>query len=298
MKSEPNILGIDHPVIASRDLDRICNAFERLGFKPTPRNYHPWGTANNLIMFSRDFIELLGIEDAARLHQDVVPNSRIYSEFVHDFLAQREGFSLMALHSDDMERDHRQVEGRGLASTGRIEFRRTVVLPDGTEDEAVVSLSMLINSAYPNLSTFICQQHKPHLVWNPAWQRHPNRTDGIRSVSYVADEPDLVVPYYQALYGPERVHRTLSGLEINTPNGVISVLASGMVGSRFPEFEGILPPASERPCGIAMSVHSQDLSAVIDCLTGAGVPFIQSRDVLLRVGPDYTGGIVLEFVGD
>ena len=298
MKTEPNILGIDHPVIASRDLDLACHAYERLGFKPTPRNYHPWGTANNLIMFPHDFIELLSIEDATRLSQEVVPNSRIYSEFVRDFLAQREGFSLMALHSNDIERDHRQVEARGCASSGRIEFRRKVTLPDGTEDEAVVSLSMLINATHPNLSTFICQQHKPHLVWNPAWQQHPNQADGIRGVVYVADEPDTVAPYYQSLYGPERVHRTLSGLEINTPNGTISVLASSMAGSRFPEFEGLLPPALERPCGIAISVHSQDLNAVIHCLTGAGVPYTKSRESLIRVGPDYTGGIALEFVGD
>ncbi|MCB1812303.1 MAG: VOC family protein [Candidatus Competibacteraceae bacterium] len=298
MKSEPNVLGIDHPVIAARELERACHVYKRLGFTLSPRGQHPWGTANHLIMFQRDFIELLGVYDPVLLSQEISPNSQVYSGFVRDFLARREGFSLMALHSDDIERDQQRVEARGLEGARRIEFRRAVVLPDGGQDEAVVSLAMLIQPAYPNLSTFICQQHKPQLVWVPAWCEHPNKADGIRGVTYVADEPDAVTGYYQALYGAERVHRTMSGLEVNTPNGIITILSSAVVGSRYPEFEGLLPAPEDRPCGIAISVHTQDLNAAMDCLVRAGVPFVRSRENTVRVGPEQAYGIVLELVGD
>jgi len=295
--AEPNILGIDHPIIAAQDLDRVCQVYQRLGFKLSPRGRHPWGTANNLLMFQRDFIELLGVYDATLLDQESGPNSLVYSGYVRDFLARREGLALLALHSDDIERDQARVEANGLVAQ-RIEFRRPLVLPNGQPDEAVVSLAMLIQADYPNLSTFICQQHKPELVWVPQWQTHPNGVDAIRSVTYVADEPAAVAPYYQALYGAERVHRTVSGLEITTPNGVLNVIASSMLGSRFPEFEGLLPESSERPCGIALSLHTRDFTAAMNCLTQAGVPFTVHRDNALRVGPEQTYGIVLEWVGD
>ena len=52
---------IDHVMLISRELARARPTYERMGFAVTPLTSHPHGTANHLIMFERDFIELLGV---------------------------------------------------------------------------------------------------------------------------------------------------------------------------------------------------------------------------------------------
>src|SRR5258707_6639147 len=63
----PPLSAIDHVLIAVADLDRARLAWERLGFTLTPRGRHlQQGTGNYCVMFARDYIELLGVVDAAQ----------------------------------------------------------------------------------------------------------------------------------------------------------------------------------------------------------------------------------------
>src|ERR1051325_7752258 len=75
------IAGLDHIIIAVRDLERARMGWTRLGFTLTPRGRHlGQGTANYCVMFARDYLEVLGLverdPDAERLAA---------------FLARREG---------------------------------------------------------------------------------------------------------------------------------------------------------------------------------------------------------------
>ena len=69
-----NAIDIDHAGVAGRDLDLLAAAFERLGFKLTPRARHsgrrkpdgpvePFGTANRCIMLRQGYLELIAIVD-------------------------------------------------------------------------------------------------------------------------------------------------------------------------------------------------------------------------------------------
>mgnify|MGYP000612120535 CR=1 FL=1 len=67
------IHNIDHPVIASQDLDATRAQFERLGFTVPPRGSHiEWGTGNLCIMFPDDYLGVRGIIDPERftMHLD------------------------------------------------------------------------------------------------------------------------------------------------------------------------------------------------------------------------------------
>ncbi|MGE5147223.1 MAG: VOC family protein, partial [Candidatus Eiseniibacteriota bacterium] len=84
------ITGIDHVLIAVRDLEAARQGWTRLGFTLTPRGRHiGQGTANYCIMFGRDYLELLGVVEpdgeAARLEA---------------FLAGREGPMALAFAPD------------------------------------------------------------------------------------------------------------------------------------------------------------------------------------------------------
>jgi len=294
----PNTLGIDHPLVTVRDLAQAYRVYQRLGFNPAPQGRHPWGTANHLILFERGFLELIGVYDASRLGQGSAADGAVFGAFIRDYLARREdGVSLVALHSNDAYADHAAVAARGLQSSGLVEFRRAVTLPDGTPDEAIVTLSVLINPTHPNTSTFICQQHRPQVVWVPAWQHHPNRVDGIRSVIYMAAEPAVLRDYYRALFGPEHVTEQPEMLLIDTPNGTIQVINPSLARQRYPESAAALPAPGEWPCAIAIRLHSCDPAAVVAILQANTIPFVQDNTIL-RLAPAQACGVILEFIND
>src|SRR5260370_42608463 len=84
------IAGIDHVIVAVRDLERARMGWTRLGFNLTPRGRHLGanglcGTANYCIMFGRDYLELLGF---------VEPDE--HADRLRAFLARREGAMALA----------------------------------------------------------------------------------------------------------------------------------------------------------------------------------------------------------
>ncbi|MSP52013.1 MAG: VOC family protein [Alphaproteobacteria bacterium] len=80
-----SIDGIDHPVVAVRDLAAARERARKLGFTTTPRRrFASWGNANFAVMLRHTYIELLGIvdpnalprcRDIARWHSDERPMS-------------------------------------------------------------------------------------------------------------------------------------------------------------------------------------------------------------------------------
>src|SRR5437763_3709452 len=83
---QSGIAGIDHVIIAVRDLESARMGWTRLGFTPTPRGRHlGQGTANYCIMFGGDYLELLGFVEADE-----------HAERLRQFLARREGAMAVA----------------------------------------------------------------------------------------------------------------------------------------------------------------------------------------------------------
>ncbi len=58
--------GIDHLVLAVRDLDAARAFYAGLGFQLTPVARHPWGTWNSLVQFDGVFLELLTVASPTR----------------------------------------------------------------------------------------------------------------------------------------------------------------------------------------------------------------------------------------
>jgi catechol 2,3-dioxygenase-like lactoylglutathione lyase family enzyme len=59
--------GLDHLVLAVRDLDAAGRLYERLGFQVGARNRHPWGTENRLVQFPGAFLELVTVAEGAAI---------------------------------------------------------------------------------------------------------------------------------------------------------------------------------------------------------------------------------------
>ena len=102
-----------------------------MGFAPTRKGYHPWGTGTQLVLFPDNFIELMGIENHFLIDEPSETGFR-FGRFIADQLNRREGIAMIALHSDDAVADAADGDSAWRGTRRAVNFRREVTLPDGT----------------------------------------------------------------------------------------------------------------------------------------------------------------------
>jgi catechol 2,3-dioxygenase-like lactoylglutathione lyase family enzyme len=176
-----HILGLDHAVVAVRDLDAAAAAWQRLGFTLSPRGTHSahLGSGNYTIVFGEDYIELLGILNETEHNQPTVA-----------FLKSREGIERTAFTTDDAAAGLAELKARGLAGGGPLSFSRPVDLPDGAKGEAAFNIfTWPPDEAPAGLRIFACQHLTRDTVWIPALQRHANGAQRLVRIEIVANAP-------------------------------------------------------------------------------------------------------------
>jgi hypothetical protein len=291
----PALLGIDHPLVLVRDIEAMAARYRSLGFNTAPTGRHPWGTSTSLIMFDRQALELMGIYDEALLDSHAVGSFR-FGRHMAEALAEREGVSLVALYSTDATADRARLEARGLAAQGRVDFRRKVKLPGRDWDEAVVSLEILVDPAMPRASNFLCQQHRPELVWVPEWLEHPNGAIGFAGITYATTEPDRLLHRLALLFGAEAIQPAPFGYEARTANGAIRVAAPGLWAAHVgAEREPDITPV--RSACIGIDVRVRDVGAVRRFVDAAGFSAVERDGAVTLSQPGAFGNVVLRFVG-
>ena len=60
---------IDHPLLATHDIEGLRARLISLGFNMTTIGKHPWGTSTSLAMFDGCLVEIMGIYDDTLLDQ-------------------------------------------------------------------------------------------------------------------------------------------------------------------------------------------------------------------------------------
>lgn len=176
-----HIVGLDHVVVAVRNLDAAQAAWKRLGFTVSPRGTHSaqLGSGNHTIVFGEDYIELLGILNETEHNQLTVA-----------FLKDREGVERIAFTTDDAAAGVAELKARGLGGAGPLSFGRPVDLPDGGRSEAKFTIfTWPPNEAPAGLRIFACQHLTRDTVWIPELQKHANGAQRLVRVEIVAHAP-------------------------------------------------------------------------------------------------------------
>lgn len=250
--------GIDHPLILVRDIEAARGFYARLGFTLTPVGLHPWGTSTSLAVLERSALELMGIYDDTVLDA-ISAGSFRFGRHMHDALAEREGLSLVALHSRDTAADANAMVERGIETQGHIDFRRRVRPPGRDWDEAIVSLDILLDPALPRVSHFLARQHKPELLWVPDWMSHANGARFVAAVTYLADDPAPLVRRLGAMFGGAT--EGAGGWEIATGHGSFRVIRPDRWQAVFADTpRPVIAPGE--PAGVAIDVAVAALPAL------------------------------------
>ncbi len=194
--------GIDHLVIAGRDLDAMRLAYAQLGFTLTSRALHPFGTGNSLVQLDNCFLEILSVVEPDRIVQPTRENFS-FGAFNRDFLDRHEGVSMLVLDSRDARADQQAFKAAGLDTYEPFDFSRKATLPDGEQVTVGFSLAFATNPQMPRSGFFTCQQHAPQYFWRPEYQKHPNSACTIEEVCLVAHDPRKLRPFLTGFTGVE-----------------------------------------------------------------------------------------------
>ncbi|HEY7610032.1 MAG TPA: VOC family protein [Alphaproteobacteria bacterium] len=281
--------GIDHLVLAVRDLAKARAFYEQLGFTLTPRAEHPWGTANHLVQLNGCFLELLGVSDPAKI-APFRPGEFSFGARNRDFLAEREGMSMLVFQSRDARRDRAEFAAAGLETYAPFDFAREAKLPDGTTARVAFSLAFVTDPRMPEAAFFTCQQHAPRYFWKREFQLHANGARGIAEVVMVAPEPAALAAFFAALQGKESVRGEDGALRVATARGRISVVTPPAFAARF----GAASPGPPTPHFAAFRISGVDPAAAAARLGAAGIPH-RASDGTLQVPAAAAFGVAVEF---
>lgn len=279
-----HLQGIDHVVIAVRDLARTGADFRRLGFTLTPHGRHTTGSENHCIMFERDYFELL----AAPVPH---PVTRYYREFVE----RGEGLAALALATDDARGFHDELAADGIAVDAPVDFSRPVQLAHGTFD-ASFRITQLKAEAAPAGRIFACQHFTRELVWRPEYLRHDNRVLGLAGVAAIVEgaQLELVAGRYAAIFGRPRRAGELGGaphIDIDTGNTPIRFTTADGLAQLL---RGVALTARPQPCFAALFFRTASVQATHEVLRANGVPCIEVAQGI-AVGPEHGHGVALVF---
>ncbi len=277
------IAGIDHVIVAVRELERARTVWTRLGFTLSPRGRHiGQGTGNYCVMFPSDYIELLGVVDPA----DSVDR-------IEAFLARRQGpMGLAFAPAGSVEEAHAALRRRQLHPSEPRPLARRIELPEGAAT-ARFSLVTLPADETPAIDSFLCGHLTPELMRRPEWLSHPNGATGLKAVHVLVENTAALLPAYDRLFGI---------VQVTTTDAVaaIQVGRQRLVFSTPDDFRTMHPalardPAFSPPGIVALELGVERLQGTIDCLSGREVAFDEMPDGSLAVPAREANGAILLF---
>jgi len=273
------ISGIDHVVIAVRDLDRAQETYARLGFTLTPRGFHTLGSANHCIMFGDDYIELLALPVEH-------PAMRYYS----DFLSRGEGLAAVALASANADVAYAEFVANGIEADAPLDFSRPVRLAEGDRD-AAFRIVQVPPAQTPGCRSFVCEHLTRELVWRAEYQSHALGATGLAALAVVAEDPVTAAAGYARLFGasPQKIDE---GLLVQTGTAPIAVGSRGKIGRRL---QGVGLPPRARPLVAAVFIRVADRVHAANVLRRSGIAPVQLPDGSFAVSADKAHGVALVF---
>lgn len=273
----------DHVVIGVRDLEAASARYRALGFEVNPGGRHTGlGTANAIIRFGVDYIELLTVADPEEAER-AGGSSKVLLDLLRDRPGALAGY---ALATADIEEDAERLKRGGLAAVGPFAMER--LRPDGR----LLSWRLLVPEGvswrrpWPFLIQWD-QSDEQRLSWEQPGS-HPNGATTVLGVSVVVANLEDAVALYRDKLGLEprvegdRATITVGGFQIT----LLPPSADDAAAQTLAEI-------GEGPVEVVIGV--QDLARTESVLTEAGVTWQREPDGAIRVDPDQAVGARLVF---
>ena len=179
---------IDHLVInVLKEMDAAHDLFQQLGFTMTPRGRHTMGSINHLMIFEKDYIELIGLPSDGTILRD-------------ELLGNPIGIDGLVFQSSDAEATYQILIQRNQSLLPVQSFSRPVDL-NGQKVDASFKTVRFTPGQFPAGRIYFCQHFTPELVWRKEWQTHANETQGVAGLLVVSAAPKKDAEQYCKVSG-------------------------------------------------------------------------------------------------
>lgn len=285
--------GLDHQLIAVNDIETTRGYLQSIGFNMTKVGKHPWGTSTSLAMFDGCLIEIMGIFDASLIDENPAGDFK-FGRHIYEHLIQREGIALSALHSTNIAADIELAKKAGMPLAGTLEFGRDVTLPDGKSGRTKTTLAIFPDTDHPRLSVFLCQQHRPELIYVAEWMTHPNKVSGIKGICIVAKQSELedIGQKWMAING--NMASFDGGFSVNTANGSVDVMTRQSFETQRDNLPAQIADNDEATI-LAIDYYCEDLDKLESCIIKGGSKYRRETDYIELGEPDKIGNVGIRF---
>ncbi len=284
------IRDIDHLVLAVRDLDIARDLYKRLGFTLTPAARQPDGTVSSLVQLSGSHLELLAVDQAASV-ADARAGHFSNAAFHRDFLAVREGLSMLALGSDDAAADRESFLAAKLPVYEPVVVERILDERDNVATRVSFSLTYTSDArVHGNAAFLTCQNLEPENSGQAASAKHANGAEHIDAAVFVTRDPADFHEFLTYFTGQPDMLSTSLRVSFNLGRSRLDVLSPVAFKAFFGE-ETEADPRRFQACRIGV----RDLGIVRELLGKNGVPVSEIADAVV-VPSSFALGAVVAFV--
>jgi glyoxalase-like protein len=246
--------GIDHLVLAGRDLEALRSACQAFGFAMMPRGGLPFGISNSVIPLQGSYLEILSVTGDVPEHS---PGHFSFGAFNRDYLARHEGFSMLVFDTTDARADIASWREAGLQVYEPFDFSKTSTTPDGENVTLGFSLAFVNHPAAPWLRLFACEYKRRQFYAQPQYQNHPNAASTVQDV-WIAGEaaPDLA-DFVSKVTGASSVRKSADLTVLQTRTGAIVLARPNAFEAAF----GVpVPHPEDGPHLAGFTIGCRDLS--------------------------------------
>lgn len=274
------VKGLDHVVVMVDGIDAAEAAYRRLGFQVQPRGFHKkLGTANHLMIFDKDYFEILGIVEDTEFNAER-----------RDWLKGGGGLANVALATDGADLAFDAFRQAGLQPDAPLFFDRAVEVAGKTE-HAKFRTVRIPKTNMPVVGFFVCEHLTPEFVYRGEWAKHPNGARGILGVTVIAEQPAKWASELEKYFGAGSTKRDGDGLVANTGTQPIRYLTRQDYMARYPGVTPVRP--GDHPALLTVRVDS--LAACEALLARNGVKVVKPDAGRLIVPPSEAAHLTLEF---
>lgn len=278
------VRGIDHAVIAVRDLDAAMRSYtEVLGFAVVGGGTLPGGLRNSSVPFGASYLELMSVDPSPAAPDDVLVR----------FLKDREGVHAFALNVSSAQKTADLLRARNFEVTGP---EGSSFMPEGSKEVKTDAWQTVVITK-PDVGPVFFIQYAPRMAKRKR-PEHPNAAINLHSVWMAVKDLAAAVKVYEAvglrsgrkLQMPELAAH---GQEMEAGQGVVLFLQADSSTGPLASFvaqhgEGIIGLSIEvRDLQVARSFLRASTKQELDIYRG---PFGQS----IWVSPAFTHGVWME----
>ncbi|ETA72989.1 MULTISPECIES: VOC family protein [Mesorhizobium] len=250
---------LDHLVLPTGSLEVARARLTSLGFVVAPTGIHPFGTENCCVFLADGtYLEPLAIgNEQAAIDATADGNVFVARDRLHRDSRGDEGFSAVALGTDNADADHARFVDAGLSAGDTLSFSRAFTDTSGKSDTASFRLAFAATRGASDAFLFACQRINAPKVDRTALQAHANGATGILEVVAISDQP--AEQYRMISVAANDPAANGEGRTFLLPNATLSVLDAKSFTARF-----AIPAGSStklRFAAIVFAVRSIDVAS-------------------------------------